>query len=91
MPIFSPKLVTTSDASGEPIINTGNGVLVDSLTSVLATGANVNLNTINALKYTQVNSGYSGAGSEASMVSYLSTLAETRVGGGTYGQIYNPG
>jgi hypothetical protein len=55
------------------------------LTSALATGANVNLNTINALKYTQMNTGYTGTGSSDSMVSYLSTLSEARIGGGTYG------
>ena len=32
-----------------------------------------------------MNNGYTGAGSTESMVSYLSSLAETRIGGGTYG------
>lgn len=32
-----------------------------------------------------MNSGYTGTGSTDSMVSYLSGLAETRIGGGTYG------
>lgn len=38
-----------------------------------------------------MNSGYTGNGSTDSMISYLNGLSETRIGGGTYGQVYNPG
>lgn len=79
-----------SDANGEPIINEGNGFSFDALSSVLATGTTVNLNTMAGLKYEQYNTSYSGAKSTGSMISYLASLSETRIGGGTYGNVYNP-
>ena len=56
----------------------------------LSTNADVNLNTLPAYRYEGLSMGYSGAHSNESLVAQLASLPESRIGGGTYGMVYNP-
>jgi hypothetical protein len=90
VPIFNAKYTAAIDAFGEPIFNRGSATSVTTIVDSGSTALDLNLNTAPSIRYASMDYGYTGGRGGTSIVGNLASAVETKIGGGTYGSVYNP-